>query len=290
VRADELAWLGDGSVEAVRRLRDGEHGRVADEAARWATSRWYEMQIDLAHGREPAVAALLAHCAARTEQVGVAELTAACLVQRFAYEGDPDDLDRSIDLWRHAHGSEGSGSDSPLWLSNAWRSLELGAVLIERARLTGSNDDLDEAIAVLRRALRSTRDPLVRAICLGRSAACDHEEFLRTGRRAAADRALRRYRRAIDGLRSGAPARPMFLTECGTLLQDRFDYAVDDHSRLDEALALGKAGLAAGPPVGPDRACHLVNIGTCWDQRYAEFEPARHIGAPSPPLTGLPCC
>jgi tetratricopeptide (TPR) repeat protein len=247
-------------------------GRTDDRA----THRWYVVQVDLVAGREPTFDALTfdAQPGEAVDRAGATELTAGCLALRFAVRGDPGDLDRSVDLWRRsvAAGPRGPG---PLWLSEPWRLIELGSVLLERARWAGGDDDLDEAISALRRAMRSTRDPLIRAIGDGRLAACDHGIYLLTGRPASARRAERRYRRAIDALPLTAPARPMLLTELGTLLQDRWDIEGDSESAgtgatdLDEALALGQEGLATGPAHGPDRACHLVNLGTCWDQRFA---------------------
>jgi hypothetical protein len=260
LRAGERAWLRHGDV------------LVADRADVWATRWWYAAQTDLIAGREPPVDALLAEAERRIDDTGAAELTAGCLALRFAAYGDPRDLDRSVELWRRSV-SAGATRPGPLWLSEPWRLTELGTVLLERARWTGG-DDLAEATAVLRRAARSSRDPLVRAIGTGRLAACDHEEYLRTGRPAAARRGERRYRRAIAALPPGSPARPMLLTELGTLLQDRWDVeggTVGD-AALDEALALGQEGLATGPPHGPDRACPLVNLGTCWDQRFTVFD------------------
>lgn len=258
--AGEQAWLRHGDAS------------VADPANGWATRWWYAVQTDLVAGREPPVNALLAEAERRIDDTGAVELTAGCLALRFAAYGDPRDLDRSVELWRRSV-SAGATRPGPLWLSEPWRLTELATVLLERARWTGG-DDLAEATAVLRRAARSTRNPLVRAISTGRLAACDHESFLRTCRPAAVRRGERRYRRAIAALPQGSPVRPMLLTELGTLLQDRWDVegeTVGD-AALDEALTLGQEGLATGPPHGPDRACHLVNLGTCWDQRFTVFE------------------
>ena len=218
--------------------------------------------------RRPPIDALLAEAAEHgdaRDDAGEDALTACCLAARFADRGDPRDLDRAIDLWRRSIAAS-TRPPRRLWLSRPWRLLELGRVLLERGRWSGGDDDLDEASAVLACAARSTGDPVVRAICTGRRAACDHEVYLRTGRPSAARRAERRYRHAIAALCPGSPAKPMLLTELGVLVQDRVD--LDGEGDLEEALALGRHAVATGPPQGPDRACHLVNLGTGWDQRY----------------------
>ncbi|GAA2216429.1 hypothetical protein GCM10009850_118980 [Nonomuraea monospora] len=190
-------------------------------------------------------------------------VTGAVLLRRCARDGDVSDLDRAITLGAGRPSHAGTG---PLWLEPGRRLLDLSRAHLERYRLNGDDDDLPCALAIARRAVRASREPLVLASCLGQLAACEQELYLARGPRRLLDQAARRYERALDLAGTSVMVRPMLLTEYGTALQDRFAED-DDLADADRAVALAREAVATGA-CPPDLACHLVNLGTALMTRY----------------------
>jgi len=201
---------------------------------------------------------------------GLAGVAVAVLLRRWARDGDGADLDRAIDLGRRS--ASASGRDVPLWLTPAWRAIDLAYAYLERYRLRDTEDDLRDARDILRDAVRITKEPTIRALGLRHLASCEQELYLRHGTRRLLDQAIRRYQRALAMVAVHSVVRPMLLTELGTALQDRFAED-EDPADIDRAVALAEEA-AASDASRPDSACHLVNLGTALNTRY------EHTGDP----------
>jgi tetratricopeptide (TPR) repeat protein len=197
---------------------------------------------------------------------GLADVAVAVLLRRWARDGDGADLDRAIDLGRRS--ASASGRDVPLWLTPAWRAIDLAYAYLERYRLRDTEDDLRDARNILRGAVRITKEPTIRALGLRHLASCEQELYLRHGTRRLLDQAIRRYQRALAMVAVHSVVRPMLLTELGAALQDRFAED-EDPADIDRAVALAEEAAAADAS-RPDSACHLVNLGTALNTRYEQ--------------------
>jgi hypothetical protein len=266
LRRAEQEYLHDGALGAIDRAEQSLRGCADDvvEATRW----WLSLLRDL-DGSDAMDRCLAAVDSLPNDTPPWRQVLAAVLVRRCARDGDLADLDRAILLMRTMPSTGAPTERNPLWLSAGFQGLELGTALLERFRLLGGDEDLAEAVDVLERARTAARMPVVRTLCLARLAACDQENYLLTGRQTLLSRAQRRYRRALAELGDGAPARPLLLTELGTVYQDRFA-EFGEPADLETALRLGQAAVAAELSSGADLACHLVNLGNVWDAAYEQ--------------------
>lgn len=268
LRRLEEAYLRDGVSAALDRadaLLDGCRGDVV-QATRWWLSllRSDRRDGDAAVDECIATVSPLAHL-----HFAYRHVLAAALVRRCARDGNLSDLDQAIELRQAAEAGGDRDALLPLWLGPSWRAMELSTLLLERFRLRDTETDLTAATEILNRTPAPRTTSVIRALRLGRLAACDHEEFGRNGRRPALQRAVRRYRSAIDGLGAGAPARPLLLTELGTALQDRYEDG-ERPADLQKALQVAELAVKIEPGTGADLACHLVNLGNAWEMVHAE--------------------
>lgn len=203
-------------------------------------------------------------CASRGwDDPTVLSVSVAALLRRCARDGDLGDLDMAIGLPRPQ--PSGPPLKVPVWRSDAWRKLDIAAAYLERYRLRDTGDDLERALATAREAVAGCRDQMVRAIGLGRLAACEHEKYLGTGRRSLLMSAVRRYEQALRLTGPEFMDRRILQTELGTAVQDRF---AEDQDAADLDLAVCLAESARSGATGPDTACHIVNLGTALNTRY----------------------
>ncbi|WIX92529.1 hypothetical protein [Amycolatopsis sp. DG1A-15b] len=270
LRQAEQDYLRSGRIAALAHaeaLLDGNSGAVAD-ATRWWLSLVRSDRLDGQDGGAAADRCIADVADLADRHWAYRQVLAAALVRRCARDGDLGDLDRAIELWLTAD-ADGGASALPLWLGPSWQAIELGTALLERFRLRATVADLGAAAELWRGTPMRSAPPVVRALRIGRLAACDHEEYGQTGQRRALRRAEQRYRRAIDALGDGAPARPILLTELGTVLQDRYEDA-ERRADLQEAIHLAESAVKLEPGTGADLACHLVNLGNAWEMVHAE--------------------
>lgn len=271
LRSAERAFLATGDerhLDQAEALLGGELGRASFAPATrlWLTLLRYDRAGDDRH-----LDAAVDAC--RVGDPALAEVTVAVLLRRWARDGEPADLDEAIGMARAAGAGEpvrGNGRGLPLWLTPAWRAIDLGYACLERSRRDGTDDDLLTAYGILRGAVGAAREPLIRALGLRHVAACEQELYLRHGTRRLLDRAIRRYERALTMTAEHSMVRPMLATELGTALQDRFAED-EDPGDIDRAVALAQEAAAEAVATGasrPDLACHLVNLGTALNTRY----------------------
>jgi tetratricopeptide (TPR) repeat protein len=265
LRRAELQYLHDGDRAALDRA-DALLGRCRGDVAE-ATRWWLSLLRADRDGDDAVDRCIAAVDPVADRHVAHRRVLAAALARRCARDGDLADLDRAIDLLEASE--DEVATRAPVWLGAGWRALERGTALLERFRLLDTENDLAAATALIAGAGPRGARSVVGALRLGRLAACDHENYLQTGRRSALERALSRYRRALAGLGDGAPARPLLLTELGTVHQDR--YAQDEcREDRDEALRLARLAVATESSTGADLACHLVNLGNAWEQVHLD--------------------
>jgi tetratricopeptide (TPR) repeat protein len=278
LRAAELAFLDTGDEQHLGRAEALVDGALRRAPFADATRLWLSLQrYDLGGGDRWLDATACATTDDADHDPSLAAAAVAVLLRRWARDGEAADLDRAIGL-AHAAGAGEPGSgdrrELPLWLSPAWRAIDLGAAYLERSRLdaAGADGDLLAARDAARRAVRLAPAPAIRALGLRYQACCDQELYVRHGARRLLEAGIRRYERALAMLSPRSVLRPMLLTELGTALQDRF--AEDqDPADIDAAVSHAGQALAAAASMGasqPDLACHLVNLGTALNTRYEQ--------------------
>jgi tetratricopeptide (TPR) repeat protein len=189
------------------------------------------------------------------------------LLRHWWRDGGLTDLDRAIRLGDQPAGVASSGP-GPLWQSPAWRACDQATALLERYRFTGDDADLRAAADLVDTVRVPGAAPPLRILVLHARAVLDHEAYLRDDHRRLLERAIRRYRRALDLAPPSAVLRPTLLTELGTALQDRF---AEDDDPADLAEAVAFAAEAVRTEQGrAERASHLVNLGTAHSLCFEE--------------------
>ena len=279
LRAAELAFLNTGDEHHLDRAEALVGGELRDAPFAPATRLWLSLQRYDRGEDDRRLDAAVAACAVDSANADpwLAAAAAAVLLRRWTRDGDAADLDLAVGLARGADAGEagsGGGRDLPLWLSPAWRAIDLGAAYLERSRLDPASgaDDLLAARDAARRAVRLAPTPAIKALGLRYLACCDQELYVRRGARRLLDLGIRRYQRALAMLPPRSVLRPMLLTELGTALQDRFSEDQDPDD-IDAAVSYAEQALSEATAAGasrPDRACHLVNLGTALNTRYEQ--------------------
>jgi tetratricopeptide (TPR) repeat protein len=211
------------------------------------------------------------------------------LLRRWWRDGDLAHLDRAIRLGDRPPGHTGARR-GPLWQLPAWRARDQATALLERYRFTGDDADLRAAADLVDTVRLPGAVPLLRILVLHARALIDHETYLRDDHRRRLERAIRRYRRALELAPPSAVFRPTLLTELGTALQDRFAED-DDPADLTEATAL-TAEAVRTERGRAERASHLVNLGTahslCFEETADPDELASALCAWQKALEELP--
>lgn len=275
LRSAERAFLDTGDVNhlglAENLVQDPLRGAPFAPATRlWLSLLRYDRAGDDRHLE----LALDACRAGNWQNPALADVFPAVLLRRWARDGEAADLDHAICLAQAAGADEPallSSRDVPLWLTSAWRAIDLAHAYLERSKLQTTDGDLLTACRILRGAMRAAREPAIGALGLRHLAGCEQELYLRQGTRRLLDQAIRRYQRALAMIGKHSMLRPMLLTELGTALQDRFaeDQDPDD---IDSAVDYAKEAVAEATSGAsrPDLACHLVNLGTALNTRYEQ--------------------
>ncbi len=189
---------------------------------------------------------------------------AGTFLRRYWARGNPQDLDRALDLWQRAVALTPEGSpDLPGYLNN------LGNGLSDRYARTGNLQDLEEAIEVSRRAVALTPegspDLPGRLNNLGTGL---RDRYARTGNLQDLEEAIRAYRRAVALTPEGSPDLPALLNNLGNGLRDRY-VRTGNLQDLEEAIRAYRRAVALTPEGSPDLPGRLNNLGTGLRDRYA---------------------
>ena len=161
LRSAERAFLDTGDE---RHLDCAEHqvqGSLREAPFATATLLWLSLlRYDRAGDDRHLDIAVDACRAGNWQNPALADVAPAVLLRRWARDGEAADLDRAIRL-AHAAGAgqpaPASSRDLPLWLTPAWRAIDLAYAYLERSRLHTTDDDLLTARRVLRGAAREAR-------------------------------------------------------------------------------------------------------------------------------------
>lgn len=282
LRSAERAFLEWGDECHLDRAVDLVQGPLREAPFAPATLLWLSLLRYDRNGDDRHLDTVVGACRADNWQNPVlADVYPAVLLRRWARNGEAGDLDHAIRLARATRAGEPSSiRDVPLWLTPAWRAIDLAHVYLERSRLHTTSDDLLAARGILRAAVRDARQPAIEALGLRHLAGCEQELYLRHGTRHLLDHAIRRLQHALAMIGKHSVLRPMLLTELGTALQDRF--AADGHpGDIDDAVSLAEEALVAATSGAsrPDLACHLVNLGTALSTRYELTGDPRDLNA-----------
>ena len=285
LRTAELGFLDTGEERHLDRAEALVDGVLRSAPFALATRLWLSLlRYDRGSGDELLDTVVDACTPGANADASLDAAEVAALLRRWARDGQAVDLDRVICLSETARAGEpgpAGARDLPLWLSSAWRAIDLGAAYLERSRTGAASgpDDLRAARDALCHAVWAPPAPTVKALGLRHLAACEQELYVRRGGRRLLDQAIRRYQSALAMLPPRSVLRPMLLTELGTALQDRFaeDQELTD---IDTAVSYAEQALAEATAAGasqPDLACHLVNFGTALSARYEQTGDRRDL-------------
>ncbi|MBW4705199.1 CHAT domain-containing protein [Micromonospora sp. RL09-050-HVF-A] len=176
------------------------------------------------------------------------------LLVRYQIHGRLADLDIVI-----AHGRKVSRGGTSVNLTG--RLSNLGLALRARFERTGRAADLDESIAVHRRAVALTpaTDP-ERSRYLSNLGLALRLRFEHRGEPTDLSEAVAVTRQAIESSPPGDPDSYRYLTNLGVALRERYESqgAPED---LDEAIRSGRAAVVLLPDEHPDRAGVMLNLG-----------------------------
>ncbi|MEV0478273.1 hypothetical protein AB0I50_52415, partial [Streptomyces prunicolor] len=165
------------------------------------------------------------------------------LLFRHEETGEPADLDADIDLQRSALALVGDDHpDARIHFNN------LSIALAARTRLHGGDgvDDLDDAIAAGRAAVRGDGPAHQRVLRLSNLGGALYARYTRDGRLADLDEDIDLQREALRLVPTGHPERPGLLSNLATALTERHE-ALGVRDDLSEALTYLEEALAAGP-------------------------------------------
>ena len=142
-------------------------------------------------------------------------------------------------------------------------------VLLRETMRTGNRPALDDAIALLRQAVKATPpDHPNRAGYLSNLGAALRVRFERAGQVRDLDAAISAGQGAVEASPPDHPDRAGYLSNLGLALQARFE-RVGQVRDLDAAISAGQAAVEASPPDHPKRAMYLSNLGGALQVRFA---------------------
>lgn len=191
--------------------------------------------------------------------------------------GEPALLDTAAELLRNS--VERTAETDPALLP---RSANLASVLRERFVLSGHEQDLDEAITVVRRSLASEADSPSRGGALAVLAAALHSRYELTSDLHDLESAVRHYEDAVADERDPAAISAVVLTNLANALVTRSE-STGDTADLDKAVATLRQALdSAGEAEGLGEV--LSTLGLALRSRYvsagssADLDEALHLG------------
>ncbi|MEU6859336.1 CHAT domain-containing protein [Glycomyces sp. NPDC046736] len=182
---------------------------------------------------------------------------------RYTRDGDPADLDTQIDLLRSANGPGHTDPAAPL--------AELGVALWRRFTTRGQAADLEEAVAVHRRAVAATPEANPnRAARL-----CNLANALRTKHVAFGDRdalitALPIAREAVDATPPEHPSLPTYLSTAAAVMLSCFNLDMPGVD-IDEIVSLARNAARAVSPGDPNWAGCQGNLLAALQTRSAHL-------------------
>jgi tetratricopeptide (TPR) repeat protein len=184
------------------------------------------------------------------------------LLFRHAETREPADLDADIDLQREALALVGDDHpDARIHFNN------LSIALAARTRLHGGDDDLDDAIAAGRAAVRGDGPAHQRVLRLSNLGGALYARYTRDGRLADLDEDIDLQREALRLVPTGHPERPGLLSNLATALTERHE-ALGVRDDLSEALTYLEEAMAAGP--APRRLATIAGAhGLALHARYS---------------------
>jgi len=224
LRTAERAFLDTGDERHLDRAEDLVQGCLREAPFAHGTRLWLSLlRYDRAGDDRHLDIAVRACCAGSWQNPALADVAPAVLLRRWARDGEVADLDRVIRLGQATGAGEAvpaGNQEIPLWLTPAWRAIDIACTYLERGRLHNADDDLLTARGILHGAIRAARQPAIRALGLRHLAACEQELYLRHGSRRLLDQAIRRYERALAITGKNSVLRPMLLTELAGVSND----------------------------------------------------------------------
>ncbi|MDV7223605.1 hypothetical protein R5A26_47600, partial [Streptomyces prunicolor] len=186
------------------------------------------------------------------------------LLFRHEETGEPADLDADIDLQRSALALVGDDHpDARIHFNN------LSIALAARTRLHGGDgvDDLDDAIAAGRAAVRGDGPAHQRVLRLSNLGGALYARYTRDGRLADLDEDIDLQREALRLVPTGHPERPGLLSNLATALTERHE-ALGVRDDLSEALTYLEEAMATGP--APRRVATIAGAhGLALHARYS---------------------
>ncbi len=194
---------------------------------------------------------------------------AGCLVHRsiafysrYHSTGSLDDLDRAMDGLDQAVRATGAGVDAAGWTVN------LAAVVHERARRTGAGQDLNRAISLL----EAVCEPGAAASHYRYAAMNDLGNALRdryhvTGTRSDLDRAVLVLRAAVEAAPAGSALSATLRANLGAVHRDRYA-AARSVTDLDDAIRHLATAVEMSSPPDADRARRLFGLALATRDRY----------------------
>jgi tetratricopeptide (TPR) repeat protein len=181
---------------------------------------------------------------------------------RYERRGDLADLDRSVTIVRRALTTVPPVRDRRVALSN------LGVLLVNRFQHTGTRDDIDESIQVLREAARTpASDPRTEAQSLTNLSLALQTRFEVTGASVDLVDAVTAARQATRVGGVDDADRPLLFNNLALVLSGQFRNT-DDIDRLDEAVAAARRAAALVPPEHSERPLILNNLSAALRARY----------------------
>ena len=184
------------------------------------------------------------------------------LAKRFELARAPADLEESLRLLRSiVERTPENDAEYPLRLTS------LGAALSLYATQFGSNDALEEMIAVLRRATDAATDPTERASALHDLGDALQDRYEWHGDPFDRDESIECFEQAAAGANDDPLARPMYLMSLGRALNLRFGAFGDEHDSARAVSAL-RGAIDQLPPGNPDRSVYLSAMAQALNDRF----------------------
>ena len=185
------------------------------------------------------------------------------MFSRFERTGDPQDLDRAIDLGEKALDAAPGEAATQARLSNA-----LGAALMRRHQRTGSLSDLSRAIDLDEKALDTSSDDDPQwPIYLSALGAALETRFERSGRQDDLEAAIDLCERALEAAPADHHDRYMFLSNVAAALLSRFE-CTGNLADLDRAIPLEEEAVQAIPVGHPGQGGFLSNLARALMLRF----------------------